>query len=295
MSDLVARYRRNYGLPTAPLTEEQIRRHLALERRLTAELLASTPATRWETFERCYGELYRELAWLHDADPTRPLGGWPRLIGPPPRRIYEVGAGQGGLARALVGHGYQVDATEVTRERGGRRAEQPGLSWSVTDGVHLERFAPNAPYDAVISDQVVEHLHPHDLESHLRGALEILVPGGRYVLRTPHAYLGPADISRVFGFDRPIGMHLREYTYTELATAARRAGFAPLAAPLGLPARLRGGGVGVRASRLYLAWLEGVERALAGLSPRRRRRALDRYLRVPLFRRDLWLVATAPR
>ncbi len=99
----------------------------------------------------------------------------------------------------------------------------------------------------------------------------------------------------MFGFDRPIGMHLREYTYTELATAARRAGFVPLAAPLGLPARLRGGGVGVRASRLYLAWLEGVERALAGLSPRRRRRALDRYLRVPLFRRDLWLVATAPR
>lgn len=296
MSELVARYCTNYGLSPQLVSEEQVRAHLRLERRLTAELLASRPADRWETFERCYGELYRELSWLNEADPMRPLDDWPALLGPASRRIYEVGSGQGGLARALVHAGYEVEATEVTRERGGEREERPGLTWSVTDGVHLERFAERAPYDAVISDQVVEHLHPDDLGRHLRGALAILAPGGRYVLRTPHAHLGPADVSGVFGFDRPVGMHLREYTYGDMADAAHRAGFVRVAAPLGLPQRLRRHVAlpGVRPSSAYLRWLQAVEDALTPLRPRHRRLALDWVLRTPLFRRDLWIVATAP-
>jgi SAM-dependent methyltransferase len=299
MSELVVRYCANYGLSPRLVTEEQVRAHLHLERRLTAELVASRPADRWEMFERCYGELYRELPWLNDADPSRPLDDWPALLGAPPRRIYEVGSGQGGLARALVSAGYEVEATEVTRERGGGREERPGLTWSITDGVHLERFAGRAPYDAVISDQVVEHLHPDDLGRHLRGALAILAPGASYVLRTPHAHLGPADISGVFGFDRPVGMHLREYTYGEMADAAHRAGFARVAAPLGLPQRLRRRVAlprlpGARPSGAYLRWLEAVEHLLTPLRPRHRRLALDRVLRAPLFRRDLWIVAIAP-
>ena len=293
MSDLVERYRSNYGIPEEePLTEEQVRHHLRFERELTEELLTSSPEDRWEAFERCYGRLYRELPWLHAADSARELGDWPTLIGPPPRRVYEVGSGQGGLAGALAAHGYDVVATEVTRERGGERAEWPGLSWAHTDGVHLDRFAPRAAFDAVVSNQVVEHLHPDDLVAHFEGAHALLRPGGRYVLETPHALEGPADISAVFGEERPIGMHLREYTYGELARVARRAGFARVAAPLGLPARVRARlALSVRPSGPYLAYLRGLEAALGRIPGQRRRRAATRALKVPLFTRGLTLVA----
>ncbi len=295
MPDLIDRYRSNYNFrDDLELTEEQIRRHLELERRLTAELLASSRDERWEVFERCYGELYQELPWLNEGAPERALEDWPALVGPPPRRIYEVGSGQGGLARTLVEAGYEVEATDVTRERGGERDERPGLTWSNTDGIALDRFAQAAPYDAVISDQVVEHLHPDDLVDHLRGALAVLRPGGRYAFRTPHAFLGPADVSRVFDFDRPVGMHLREYTYGELAAALREAGFVRLAAPFGLPSRLRGRRGGARPSGAYLRYLVAVERLLARVPHRRRRRLLNTVLRVPLFRRDAWLVAERP-
>ena len=289
---ILTRYRENYGIPPeVDVTRPQVDRHLALEKELTGELLRSTPETRWETFERCYARLYAELPWLNAGSAERPLGDWPALLGPAPQRIYEVGSGQGGLARELVGAGYTVEATEVTRERGGTREEGPSLRWSQTDGVHLDRFATAAPYDAVLSDQLVEHLHPDDLVEHFRGAHAVLRPGGRYVLRTPHAYLGPADVSLVFGLDRPVGMHLREYTYGELAAALRAAGFAGVSAPLGLPARLRRAGSGVRPSRTYLRYLAGMERLMSRLAHKRRRRILDTVMRAPLFRRDLWVVA----
>ena len=90
------------------------------------------------------------------------------------------------------------------------------LRWTVSDGVHLERFEAPESYDAVISDQVIEHLHPDDLVAHFAGVHAILKPGGRYALATPHAFEGPFDVSRVFGSERPQGMHLKEYTYREL-------------------------------------------------------------------------------
>lgn len=293
---LLRRYRSNFAIPPSqPLTEAQVRRHLELERALTRELLASSPETRWETFERCYSRLYAELPWLNTAQPPpHVLGDWPTLVGPPPRRVYEVGSGTGALARALADEGYSVVATDVTRERGAAREADGRLQWSATDGVHLDRFAEAGRFDAVISDQVVEHLHPDDLEAHLRGALELLRPGGAYVLRTPHAFIGPSDVSRVFGFDRPVGMHLKEYTYAEIATAAAAAGFGALAAPFGLPGPLRRRlGLDVRVSSRYLRYLVAIERRVGCRSPAWRRR-LRPFLVPPLFRQDVTLVAVRP-
>lgn len=293
---LLKRYRSNFAIPPSqPLTEAQVRRHLDLERALTRELLASSPETRWETFERCYSRLYAELPWLNAGEPTRHvLGDWPTLIGPPPRRVYEVGSGSGALARALAAEGYGVVATEVTRERGASRECDVRLQWTATDGVHLDQFAEPDSFDAVISDQVVEHLHPDDLREHLQGAFALLRPGGAYILRTPHAFVGPSDVSRVFGFDRPVGMHLKEYTYSEVAAAAAAAGFGPLAAPLGLPGPLRRRvGLDVRVSRRYLRYLIAIEHWMSRLPPAWRRR-LRPCLVPPLFRHDVTLVAVRP-
>lgn len=290
--ELVARYRRNYGIPdSTPLTAVDVARHLERELELTARLLASTPETRREVFDECYTSLYRDLPWLKDSAGSRQRGDWPTLIGPPPARVYEVGSGQGGLAITLAEHGYDVTASEITLERGGDRPTHERLRWEETDGVNLERYAAAGSYDAVISNQVVEHLHPDDLTRHLRGAWILLRPGGVYALNTPLAWHGPADVSAVFGFDEPMGMHLREYTYGEMRDAARTAGFGTVKAPLALPGRVRRylGGT-TRASARYCDYLVSLERGLSGLPASVAKRA-GSLLRAPLLPRTLFVVA----
>jgi SAM-dependent methyltransferase len=301
-TELVRRYKNNYGIPDdAPVTEEMLLRHWMLERRLTCELLSSDPDHRWEVFERCYTTLYSELRWLNELvgaawreSPVDDAEDWCRLIGSPPKRVYEVGSGKGRLITGLVGRGYDCTATEITRERGKRwTAPHRPLRWTVSDGIHLDRFEPPASYDAVISDQVIEHFHPDDLVAHFRGAHAILKPGGRYAFATPHAFEGPFDVSRVFGCDRPEGMHLKEYTYRELLAALRAASFSRIEASLRLPRAVRarfGGRPHTVPSRVYFTYLRGVERIIAPL-PGRTRRLTARALRLALWTSGIKLVA----
>jgi 2-polyprenyl-3-methyl-5-hydroxy-6-metoxy-1,4-benzoquinol methylase len=289
---LVERYRRNYGIPAStPLTAADVARHLERELELTERLLASAPEERREVFDACYSSLYEELPWLNEADATRGVGDWPALIGPPPARVYEVGSGQGGLAVALAARGYDVTASEITLERGGERPAHERLRWGETDGVHLDRYAAAGTYDAVVSNQVVEHLHPDDLPAHLRGALALLRAGGIYALNTPLAWHGPADIGAVFGFDAPVGMHLREYRYGELRDLARAAGFGTVKAAVGLPSRVRHRvGGSMHASAAYCDYVVGVEQALDRLPSFAAKRAAA-FLRAPLLPRTLLVVA----
>jgi 2-polyprenyl-3-methyl-5-hydroxy-6-metoxy-1,4-benzoquinol methylase len=233
--ELIERYRENYKIAKdALLTEEMILQHWELEKKLTQEMLKSAPNDRWETFERCYTTLYSELEWLNRLTNSekkaenldRKYANWIQLIGTPPQKIYEVGSGKGELIGYLASQGYDCRATEVSRERGKKWTDDlPNLSWGISDGVHLERFEPENHYDVVISNQVIEHLHPDDLVDHFRGVLKILVPGGRYIFCTPHSHQGPSDVSWVFKCQKPIGMHLKEYTYGELTQKLKQAGY----------------------------------------------------------------------
>ena len=242
--ELINRYRWNYAIPKdALLTEEMILAHWTLEQRLTRELLESTPENRWETFERCYTTLYGELEWLNrltggtnTPSPKERHQHWVDLIGSPPKTIYEVGSGKAAMIGYLAQLGHQCTATEITRERGAKHAvEHPNLRWTQTDGVHLGRFEPPGSYDFVLSDNVIEHMHPDDLIPHLQGAWDILKPGGQYLMAVPHPWFGPWDISKVFKYEVASGMHLKEYTYRELRHAAFRAGFREVASPRILP------------------------------------------------------------
>ena len=68
-------------------------------------------------------------------------------------------------------------------------------------------------------------MHPDDHLDHLKGVYSILAPGGRYLVLVPHRFSGPHDVSWVFGEDRAVGMHLKEYTYKEMIEACKSAGF----------------------------------------------------------------------
>lgn len=282
--ELEARYRSTYGLPAeVPPGTDEMWKHLELERELTRELLASTVERRWETFERCYNELYESLPWLRGTGGTPDRDRWLQLLGDA-STVYEIGSGAGDLAAYLGSRGLKVKATDVSRERGGERKDSDCVSWGVTDGVHLDRFEAVGAYDAVISDQVIEHLHPDDLAEHFRSCRRILRRGGRYVFRTPHQITGPHDVSRIFGFSQPVGMHLREYTNEQLTEALMEAGFRRVSAVLRMPNTQT-----VVRSRLYLRLQIALERAVLWIGRPRARKLVGR-LRGPLSLR-VFLVA----
>lgn len=297
---LIARYKAVYSIPDdAPVTEQMILSHWELEKQLTQDLLLSTPQNRWEMFDRSYTRLYSDLEWLNrSVGESRPVveenhdhEKWSTAIGAPPLALYEIGSGKGELIMYLARKGFHCKATEVTRERGEKHLDEgvPNLSWGVSDGVHLERFESAASYDIVISDQVLEHLHPDDIEAHLRGVHQILKPGGRYIFRTPHRFSGPHDVSRVFECDRPLGMHLKEYTHREFMTALRRAGF-KRAYYAFIPARNAAGKRFV--GRLYLRVLVSVEDLLSVVPTHKMRRLCAELLgRLKLFSHGVSLTA----
>jgi SAM-dependent methyltransferase len=88
---------------------------------------------------------------------------------------------------------------------------------------------PNATFDGAYSNDVLEHVHPDDAETHLREVLRVLRPGGRYLLYTPGRAWGPSDMTKAFwpqgcGFPA-MGSHIHEYTFDELARMMTKCGF----------------------------------------------------------------------
>ena len=292
--ELIARYKYNYSIPAeAPITEQMVLAHWELEKDLTQDLLASTPENRWETFDRSYTRLYSDLDWLNRCVHESPVAfealrkqykQWHSAIGAPPLTIYEIGSGKADLIAYLARQGFRCKATEITRERGEKHldAAVPNLSWGVSDGVHLERFESAASYDIVLSNGVLEHLHPDDIEVHLRGVHQILKPKGRYVFSTPHRFSGPHDVSAVFKCDRPQGMHLKEYTYREFLTALRKTGFKGAYYPF-TPVHSASGKKLI--GTVYLGVLIALEDLLSVLPSHKLRRSCARLLqKLRLFR-----------
>lgn len=308
-TELVRRYKRNYGLHAeSEVSEEMIRRHWDLERALTKRLLESNPADRPRVFAECYTELYRELSWLNRLvveksreEKRREFAGWAEAIGPGPVRIYEVGSGRGELIEYLAECGHDCTGSEITQERGQSLLGEDGarIRWHAGDGVHLSRFEEKGSYDVVITNQLIEHLHPEDLERHFVEARVILRRGGRYILSTPHRLTGPHDVSRIF--DRPTaeGMHLKEYTYRDLIGALKRAGFRDVY-HAGQRRRLqeRLGGLQADAVRVQslirvFTTLLLISEGMLHLAPRRLRTPAAHNLhRLGVFSENIFLVAT---
>ncbi len=301
-SILVHRYRQNYGIPDeTEITENMVVSHWKLEMQLARGLLETNEQDRWVAFERAYAKLYDECPWLNSAvgqinetAPERRYRSWVRAIGPPPKDIYEIGSGTGTMIEYLASLGYRCKGIEITKQRGEVHVGDPvpGLSWGISDGVHLDRLESPSSYDVIISDQVIEHLHPDDLQTHLRGAFVILRCGGFYLLQTPHRFTGPHDISRVFDCSETRGLHLREYTYGELQRTAIQAGFSSV--HYILPTRVirylnspaRAGLPRADWGMWYLKLLLSVERVLGGIHDASKRAKLSRFLRSAFVFRD---------
>jgi SAM-dependent methyltransferase len=287
----VERYKKNFSIPSEfPVTKELVKQHVDLEYELTQKMLLTPVEDRPRVWAESYDELYRSLRWrptdntIYRPDPAVEYGQFLKLI-PVGAAVIEIGSGDGGLARYLTDNGRPCVATEVTLERGDRKLDS--VVWHQSDGIHLTKFEQAETYDAVVSTQVIEHFHPDDVEEHFRGAFRLLRRGGQYVFATPHAFLGPADLSRIFPLlDRPRFMHLKEYTHRELGDIARRAGFSKIEAVYVPPTAIRKRLPLTIRSRFLYRFLCFLERALQGVhvpSP---------ILRGLLFHADVFMVVT---
>lgn len=135
-------------------------------------------------------------------------------------RVLDIGCGFGQSlgyhqARGCEAHGVETDRNAL------RIAEAHGLNIRI--GAFSASDYPEAYFDYVTMDQVVEHLI--DPVTVLKGIYRILKPGGTLVLSTPNAGGWGARVFRRRWINWHAPYHLHYFTSRSLKAAVHAAGF----------------------------------------------------------------------
>jgi SAM-dependent methyltransferase len=254
-------------------TPERLRAHYEIEKDLAARLRQAPRAERRRLYAALYDELFRRVPdhpqlqgktapQLRGLEVAWQLGLLSRFL-KPETRFLELGPGDCAVTLAVaarVQSAWGVDVSdEITRRD--RISVPANFRLVLSDGISVP--VPPASIDVAYSNQLIEHLHPDDAAEQVKGVFDALAPGGVYLCITPNRLTGPHDVSETFD-SVATGLHLREYTTSELSTLLRRAGFAATRAMVG-PFR--------HAAHVPIATVAAIE-ALIGLLPHRARRSL---------------------
>jgi SAM-dependent methyltransferase len=209
----------------------EVRAHFEVERELASRLRRSSRAERTTLFKTLYAELFARVpnhARIVRRDSpeasARAVDARMRLLQPHLDKVktfVEIAPGDCRLAWAVAARVPEVIGIDISDQSGEGSAPQ-NFRLMVYDGYTVD--LPDGCADLVFSYQLLEHLHPDDMLLHFQLVHRLLKPGGSYVFSTPHRHSGPHDISRYFS-DVPQGFHLKEWTYWELASVAKEAGF----------------------------------------------------------------------
>ncbi len=209
-------------------------RHYRVEKELAARLRDAPANERVTLYSVVYDELYRRLpdhpmlvAKAQQAQLRRDaVGRKLRLLRPylkPSSVFMELGPGDCQLSMAVAPQVGEVIAAEVSEVISSREAWPANMRLAIISHP-TEIPAPAGSVDVIYGDNIAEHLHPDDFVEQTRHVFEALAPGGHYLIMTPNRLNGPWDVSR--GFDAiATGLHLREYTFTELRRLLLDTGF----------------------------------------------------------------------
>lgn len=222
-------------------TPEQLREHYLIEKDLAKKLRYGAREERRRLYPMIYDELYQRVP-LHplltrkkSPEETRiAIASQMRFLNRfllPDQTFLEVGAGDCALSLAAAQYVRKVYAIDVSTKITGLSTTPQNFQLVISDGVSID--VPSNSITLAYSNQLMEHLHPDDAIEQLENIFKALAPGGRYVCITPNCLGGPCDISRYFD-DEATGLHLREYTVTELSHLFRRVGFPRVSAYLGI-------------------------------------------------------------
>jgi len=144
------------------------------------------------------------------------------------RDVLEIGCGTGDLTCVLARSAPHVVAIDLSTRKLGlarmRAAHEADLNSRIEfrrmNAVRLE--LADASFDFAISISMVEHLHPDDVERHLREVQRVLRSGGRYLVWCPNR-LGHHK-------DRPF--HLCMMSHRDLRARMRAADFTMFLSPM---------------------------------------------------------------
>lgn len=215
-------------------TQEQIERHYAVEKELADMLRQATSEQRQQLYPYVYDELYKRVpdhpmltakeaqAAVRETAVARKikmLRGYLKK-----HTVYmEIGAGDCLMSIRVAPNVAEVIAVEVSAVIAERTDLPDNMSVRIISRPFHIPVSDNSVHLAY-SDQLAEHLHPDDFHMQCENIYKSLAPGGKYVIVTPNRINGPHDVSR--GFDKlATGMHLKEYTYTELHSMMKNIGF----------------------------------------------------------------------
>ena len=211
-------------------SEERIRAHYVLEKRLATRLRDEPPVTRSVAYSESYSELFSRL-------PDHPQKSVPKHHRQ--RRIHvvlktlfpffghdkaflEVGCGDAALSCVVAPHVARAYALDVTDALIDHAALPRNLTVLLSTGTEIP--LPECSVDVVLSDQLMEHIHPEDARKQVLEVVRVLKPGGIYYCITPNRVTGPHDISVFFDYVAT-GFHLKEYDSAELVAVFKAAGF----------------------------------------------------------------------
>jgi SAM-dependent methyltransferase len=211
---------------------DQLREHYEIERELASRLRASSRSDRGKLYGLVYDELFQRVP-LHPqvtrkADPVAAAA----LVETQVRMLarflkqestfLEVGAGDCALSVAVAARVRDVFAVDVSEEIVRRLDLPENVEVRLSNGTSIP--VPPGSINVAFSNQLMEHLHPDDAVDQLSNIYKALAPGGYYVCVTPNRLTGPHDISKYFDAVAT-GLHLKEYTISELCALSRRVGF----------------------------------------------------------------------
>lgn len=227
------------------MTDE--RRVISLEEQATAEaelagqLMAAPDIDRRSLYGSVYDRVYEmHLSRVGSSVLEQTFGATPGLLGrllrlsAPGECVLEVGCGAGYLATELARHRRHVVGVEVSEvilnQARRHAADVEGVEFRLTSGLVLP--LPDETQDLVYSVQVFEHLHERDVEQHLQEVHRVLRPGGNYWILTPNRKFSASSSTCSSTPSRSPDVHLREWTYRELASLFRSTGFRRVRSPL---------------------------------------------------------------
>lgn len=213
-------------------TPAQLWEQYEIEKEIAAKLRNAPKEDRRVLYSKCYEELFQRVPHhsqltfkASEADRARrialQLGMLKRFLRPT-TTFLEIGAGDCALSLAIAKDVRKVYALDVSSEITRTQSVPPNFELVLSDGTSIP--VPRGSIDVAYSNQLMEHLHPDDALQQLTNIYHALAPAGVYICLTPSRLTGPHDISGYFE-KVATGLHLKEYTLSELTQMLRQVGF----------------------------------------------------------------------